>query len=202
MNPTKILVIHDGWSKDEPIMIELYKAYGRDNVTLENCSSKTLKIIKEKQGEKIIILLDFDLGEGEPHAPEVLNEIRKYTALIYVIVVTAKQFSEIKSEDLVNFINNDAFAIIQNTSDMKDIIALTKKAEHVLDTSVDCVLEQWISRRTKEDINAPYLTTPEGESYSLLELQNEIRHQTLIGMNLEKSILHLAIELIGGGGSK
>ena len=196
MTQTKVLIIHDGWDENHPLMFLLKEKYGDQNVALENRSSHALDRIKQQQGEKLIVLLDFDLGHGEPHAPEVLLKIREYTSLIYVIVVTAKQFTEIKPDDLVGFINNNAFAITQNTADLGEIIALTEKATHQLDTSVECVLEQWISKRSPDEVNKPYMTATDGTTYSLKELHREIRLQTPIGKKLEKNILHLAIELL------
>ncbi|MEP4077371.1 hypothetical protein [Haloferula sp.] len=182
------------------MIVLLKEKFGAENVALEERSSRAIETLRRKRGEKVVVLLDFDLGHGEPHAPEVLMAIREFTSLIYVIVVTAKQFSDIAPEDLVKFVNNDAFAIIQNTDDIDEIIDLTVKAAHSMDTRIDSVLEQWISNRSEEEAKRPYLSTPDGKSYSLSELQNEIRHQSPIGKDLEKSILHLAIELLAKEG--
>lgn len=196
MEFTKVLVIHDGIKKNDPLIFSLEEKYGVDNVIFEKRSSKGLKYIKEHLTSKIIVLLDFDLGIGEPHAPEVLEEIRKMTSLVYVIVITAKEFSTIPHDALVNFINNEALGIIQNTESINKILELVDKAVHQLDTRVDCVLEQWIANHSKKEKEKPYLTTKSNKVYTLEDLMVEIRKETVLGQQLEKSILQLAIDLL------
>ncbi len=194
MEPIQIFIIHDDLPENDPLIISLKEKYGESNVRLEKKSSRGLEYIHNNLSSKLIVLLDFDLGQGEPHAPEIIEKIRQDTSLIYVIIVTAKQFSEISSYDLVKFINNEALAIIQNTADTSEIVALVDKAAHELDSRVDCVLEQWIAKRPKEEKLKPYLTTRSGKVYTLDNLIVEIRKETEIGKRLEKGILQLAIE--------
>lgn len=203
MEPIRILIIHDDLEPNDPLLVTLREKYGQESVLLEKKSSRGLEYIHENLTSKLIVLLDFDLGVGEPHAPEVIEAIRKETSLVYVIIITAKQFSSIPSEDLISFINNDALGIIQNTADIKDIVSLVEKAAHELDVRVDCVLEQWISKRSKEEREKPYLVTKSGIEYTLEDIIIEIRKETEVGLQVEKSILQLAIELLtNGNGSK
>ena len=202
MEPVKIIIIHDDIKLNDPLIITLNEEFGEGNIKLEKRSSEGLKYIHENLSSKLIVLLDFDLGAGEPHAPEVIEKIREDTSLVYVIIITAKQFSSISHEALIKFINNDALAIIQNTADIKEIISLVKEAEHKLDTRIDCVLEQWISRHSDKDREKPYLTTRSGKVYTLNDLMIEIRKETPLGQQMEKSILQLAIELLTKGTKK
>ena len=199
MEPVQILIIHDDMSDNDPLIISLKEKYGESNVKLEKKSSKGLRYIHNHLTSKLIVLLDFDLGQGEPHAPEVIEKIRKETSLIYVIIITAKLFSSISHDALIKFINNEALGIIQSTADIKDIVSLVDKAAHELDTRVDCVLEQWIAKRPKEERKKPYLTTRSGQTYTLDELIVEIRKESEIGQRLEKGILQLAIEQLTNG---
>ena len=202
MEPVKILIIHDDMLDRDPLVVMLREVYGNENVLLRKKSSEGIKYIHDNLDNKLIVLLDFDLGEGEPHAPEVLEKIREETSLIYVIIITAKQFSSIPAEAMVNFINNRALGIIQNTADTTDIMNLVGKAAHELDSRIDCILEQWILRRPDDERNKPYLSTRSGKTYSLEQLILEIRQQTDLGKQLEKSILQLAIELLTNGNKK
>ncbi|MDF0716945.1 hypothetical protein PY092_12355 [Muricauda sp. 334s03] len=202
MEPIKILIIHDDMSDNDPLIVTLKEKYGEDNIKLEKRSSKGLAYIHNHLTSKLIVLLDFDLGQGEPHAPEVIERIREETSLIYVIIITAKQFSSISHEALIKFINNETLGIIQSTADIKDIVSLIDKAAHELDTRVDCVLEQWIAKRPKEEREKPFLTTRSGETYTLDDLIIEIRKESELGQRLEKGILQLAIEQLTNGDKK
>ncbi len=196
MEPVKILVIHDDMMDNDPLLFTLREKFGSDNVILEKKSSKGLEYIYDNLSTKLIVLLDFDLGAGEPHAPVVFEKIREKTSLIYVIIYTAKQFSSIPNEDLISFINNEALGIIQSTADISEVVKMVEKAGHQLDTRVDCILEQWISKHSADERTKPYLTTKSDKVYSLDDLIIEIRKETELGQQLEKSILQLAIELL------
>ncbi|MBO0356216.1 hypothetical protein J0656_19520 [Muricauda ruestringensis] len=196
MEPLKILVIHDDLFENDPLLYTLRERFGRDNVILEKKSSQGLEYIYNNLSSKLIVLLDFDLGAGEPHAPEVFKRIREKTSLIYVIIYTAKQFTAIPNEALIDFINNEALGIIQSTADIPEVVGMVEKAAHQLDTRVDCILEQWIAKHSEKERAKPYLTTKSGTIYTLDDLIVEIRKETELGQQLEKSILQLAIELL------
>jgi DNA-binding NarL/FixJ family response regulator len=202
MEPIKILIIHDDLSERDPIVVTLQEIYGKENVLLEKRSSEGLKYIHNHLASKLIVLLDFDLGPGEPHAPEVIEKIREETSLVYVIIITAKLLSDISKESLMSFINNDALAMLPATGDTDEILKHVEKAAHSLDTRVDCVLEQWIAKRPKNLREKPYLTTRSGVTYTLDDLIVEIRKETDIGQRLEKGILQLAIEQLTNGDEK
>ena len=195
IEPTQIVLIDDNLESHDPLIIELQEIYGKQNVILRRRSSEGLNYIFEHLTSKMIVLLDLDLGAGEPHGAEVFDQIRSKTSLIYVIIITAKLFEDIRRSDLIKFINNDALAIVNNTDSISDILRLVGKAAHELETRIDCVLEEWISKRTNDELKAPYVTSKSGKTYSLEELIVEIRMETEIGKQLEKSILQLAINL-------
>lgn len=196
MEPVKILVIHDDMMNNDPLLFTLREKFGDNNVILEKKSSRGLEFIYKNLSTKLIVLLDFDLGAGEPHAPEVFEKIREKTSLIYVIIYTAKQFSSIPNKDLISFINNEALGIIQSTADISVVVKMIEKAGHQLDTRVDCILEQWISKHSADERTKPYLTTKSDKVYTLNDLIVEIRQETELGQQLEQSILQLAIELL------
>ena len=199
MKSIKIVVIHDNMKVTDPLLFSLREKFGTDNIILEELSSKGLEYIFDNLTGKQIVLLDYDLGTGQPHAPEVIREIRDKTSLIQIIIFTAKQFSSIPYEYLIEFINNETFGIIQSTADIKDVLSLVERAAHQLETRVDCVLEEWISKRTDAEKSKPYITTKSGAVYTLSDLIIEIRKETKLGQQVEKSILQLATELLTSG---
>jgi len=196
MEETKIVYIDDNLPENDPIIVLLREKYGDSNVILKRKSSEGLKVVLDLLPSRIIVLLDLDLGPGQPSGAKVFEEIRNETSLVYVIFVTAKQFDAIPPEDLIHFINNDALAIVNNTEDLEVILNLVEKAYHKLDTRIDCILEQWIAKRPQTEQDQPYLMTKGGKTYTLKDVMIEIRKETDLGKRLKKGILQLAIEML------
>ncbi len=202
MEETKIVYIDDDLQEDDPIIVLLKEKYGDQNVIVKRKSTEGLRVVLELLPSKVIVLLDLDLGHGQPSGAKVFEEIRNETSLVYVIFVTAKQFDSIPAEDLIHFINNDALAIVNNTEDLQVILDLVDKAYHRLDTRIDCILEQWIAKRPRAEQEQPYLMTKGGNTYTLKDVMNEIRKETDLGKRLKKGILQLAIEMLTNDSEK
>jgi DNA-binding NtrC family response regulator len=192
-------MVHDTLDGFDPLLVELRGIYGDDNVMLESRSSVGIQYILDHLADPLIVILDFDLGPGEPLAPVVLERIRQVTSLVYVIIWTAKQTSSISVEDLVNIINNDAMAFLKTTADTDEILEVVRRAAVALETRIDCLLEQWISRRSESERRKPIIKDPNGRMLSLDDLMVEIRTQTEVGVSIRKGILRIAIDLITKG---
>ena len=144
----------------------------------------------------MIVILDMNFSHGELSGIQVFKNIRDKTALIYVILITADEVLKIKNEDLIFLINHDAFALESVTADYSKIISLVESASHKLDARVDAVLEDWITKQSKEKREKPYLKTKDGKTYTLDNILESIRLQTDIGKQMERNILKLAIDLL------
>jgi len=197
----KIIVIDDSMRNTDPLIIELKLNFINAEIILKNNLTDGLEYVLKNLDSKMVVLLDYDLGAGNT-GTEVFLEIRKKTALLYVIIITAKLFDDIPNKALVEFINKDALAIIDKTTSLEDRINLVKKAIHTLDVRIDCVLEQWINRHTEDEQNEPYLTTSSGAEHTLKSILNEIRQQTDLGKSMERKILMLAVHLLTQGKEK
>ena len=197
----KIIVIDDSMRNTDPLIIELKLNFINADIILKNNLTDGLEYVLKNLDSKMVVLLDYDLGAGNT-GTEVFLEIRKKTALLYVIIITAKLFDDIPNKALVEFINKDALAIIDKTTSLEDRINLVKKAIHTLDVRIDCVLEQWINRHTEDEQNEPYLTTSSGAEHTLKSILNEIRQQTDLGKSMERKILMLAVHLLTQGKEK
>ena len=146
----------------------------------------------------MVVLLDINFSYGELSGIQVFEDIKKRTALVQVIMITARNLSEIGHEDLIRMINQDAFAI-ENVFSSQKIIALVTAALHKMEVRVDSALEQWITSHSDEEQAQPYITTRNGKIYSLKQILEEIRQQTPYGRDMEKKILLLAIDLLTRG---
>lgn len=199
MNNTEIVIIDDSFDMFDPLVVELREYFPAANVTVINNPEEGLKFVLANLSKKIIVLLDYNFKTGQPKGHDILLKIREATSLVYVIIMTAKQFSTIPHTELVDFVNNDALAVIQNTVDTAEILKLVSKAAQQLSVRVDCVLEQWISNHSEDKQNEPYLTTSTGEVYTLKDILKEIRHQSDFGKKMERNIMMLAIDLLTRG---
>jgi DNA-binding NtrC family response regulator len=199
MNNTEIVVIDDSFDMFDPLVVELREHFSEANITVKNNPDEGLNFVLANLSKKIIVLLDYNFKIGQPKGHDVLLKIREKTSLVYVIIMTAKQFSTIPHEELVDFVNNDALAVVQNTVDMAEILKLVSKAVQQLNVRVDCVLEQWISNHSENEQNEPYLTTTSGKMFTLKEILKEIRQQTDFGRKMERNIMMLAVDLLTRG---
>lgn len=199
MNNMEIVIIDDSFDMFDPLVIELKEHFPAANVTVKNNPDEGLRFVLANLSKKIIVLLDYNFKTGQPKGHDILLKIREATSLVYVIIMTAKQFSTIPHTELVDFVNNDALAVVQNTVDTAEILKLVSKAAQQLSVRVDCVLEQWISNHSEDEQNEPYLTTTTGETHTLKDILREIRQQSAIGQKMERNIMMLAVDLLTRG---
>lgn len=198
-SPTKIVVIHDGLiGKDDPLLVTLRMKFEDENVIYRENSNVGLEYVLGNINQKMIVVLDIGFNKGELSGWEVFRSIREQTSLVYVILVTADELIKINPENLKFLINHDAFALEDVTADYSRIVSLVEKASHKLNARVDAVLEDWINNHSKEEIEKPYLTS-DGKTYSLKDLQLEIRKDTEFGREIERKILRLTIDLLTRG---
>ncbi len=196
ITPTKIVVIHDDISEISPIMVEMKVKYGESNVILFQHSQIGLDYVLSNLGQKMVVLLDRNFHDGkEIDGIEVFEQIREKTSLVYVILVTVSKISEIDGEVLKKLINKDLFKLESFTSDYSKILGLIDEALLVLGVRIDAVIEDWIMRHPKDKREQVILKTKDGRSYTMNDILESIRMQTEVGVNFEKNLLKLAIEL-------
>jgi hypothetical protein len=193
---TKIVIIHDDLPEDDPLIDELSDKYEAQNVVLIKESQKGLDYVLDNLTQKIIVILDLKFKANEISGVKVFEDIRQQTSLVYIIIWTANNLAEVRSEDLVKFINNDALAFISSTDDYTKVLQQVERAVHKLDTRVASVIEQWIVSRPNEEKDKPYIMFSDGKTYSLFEILQEIRQQTEFGKEVERDMLMFAINLL------
>ena len=199
---TKIIIIDDNLKKNAPLVVELIDRQGIENVLLFNRSNDGLNYILQNLFQRMVIILDWDLGYGEIQGIDIFDNIRAKTALIYIIFNTVKEIDDIPRKQLKRMINNDAMAIVDKTDGYKKTLEFVDKAIHQLDSRLDSVLEQWVNRHSEDERIKPYIATRSGKVYSLNDLLEEIRHRTDIGKDMEKKMIYLTIDLLARGKEK
>ena len=194
-----IIVIDDNLKETDALPVQLKLTFKEAEIVLRKTAKEGLDYILNNLNNKMIVLLDYDLGANEPNGTEIFTKIREKTSLLYVIIITAKFIDEITQKELVTYINKDALAVIDKTVSLESKIEVVQKAAHALDARVDCILEQWILAHSEDEQNEPYLTTISGEEYTLKKILEEIRQQTDFGKKMERKILLLAVDLLTRG---
>ncbi len=194
MNP-KIIIIDDDYKPEQPIIVKLKENFGDDNVLLFNQSKDGLQYILKNLSGRIILILDWNL-DNQTKGIDIFKKIQEKTSLIYTIFVSAVQVSNIPNEDLIELINNHAFSFIQKGSSYLKIFEKVIEVSHLLQTRLDCAIEEWISLHSPKEKDKPYLTTRSGKVYTLNDLLYQIRTQTEFGMTMERNILQLTIDLL------
>ncbi|MFZ5430463.1 MAG: hypothetical protein ACOZDD_09535 [Bacteroidota bacterium] len=195
----EIVVIDDNIKRTDPLLVQLKINFSSAKITLINNAKEGLEYILGNLSRKMIVLLDYDLGTDEMNGTKMFLKIRERTALLYVIIITAKLIDDIPNKELVEFINKDALAVVDKTTSLVDKIRLIKIAIHSLDVKVDSMLEQWILNHSDDKQNEPYLTTTFGDIFTLKDVLNEIRQQTEFGRKMERNIMMLAVDLLTRG---
>jgi len=196
MSKFQIIVIHDDLDYKDVLITELNITYNEQTVKLIKKSQEGLEYVLSNKNQKMIVILDLNFKTGEPSGVEVFENIRKETSLVYVLIWTSSTLDDITKADLKSMINNDALGLISSTDDIDKILGMVDAAAHSLDTKVSSALEDWINSQPELDKTKPYITTKEGNTYTLNQILQEVRLQTAFGKETEKNILLLAIDML------
>jgi hypothetical protein len=191
----KIIVIDDNFSEDDYLLIALREKYGEQNVLLFRTADDGLEYIMSNLANKMVVLLDVNLGANKERGDIILQKIRSKTSLVSVIMMSAS-LQSLTNEELRRFINHHAIAAINSNDSVKANLPIIDEAVRQLGLRVDCAIEAWILSHSPEDRNKPYLITRNGEKYSLNLLLEEIRKNSSLGIKMQENILNLAVELL------
>ncbi|RYE58391.1 MAG: response regulator [Sphingobacteriales bacterium] len=196
MNAFQIVVIHDDLEYNDALISELNIEYPNQEVMLIKKSADGLEYVIKNKGKKMIVILDLNFKKGEPNGLKVLEDIRKHTSLVFVLIWTSSAIQDIDKDDLKSMINNDALGLMSSTDDVSKILSIVSDAAHSLEVRVASALETWITSQPEEEKEKPYITTKDGQTYNLNQILEEVRQQTPFGKETEKNILLLAIDLL------
>jgi hypothetical protein len=202
-SPVKIVVIHDNLEyfpdqleKSPPLMASLALKYGIENIILFKHSTEGLDYVLTNLGQKMVVLLDKNFEDRRDiDGITVFQQIRQKTSLVYIILISVSKLTELGEENLAFLINNELFGFISFASAYTEIIDLVNKAVEHLELRIDSVIEEWIMKHPEEKRNQPLVKLKDGRSFSMNEVLASIRQQTPIGIDFEKSLLKMSIEL-------
>jgi len=150
-----------------------------------------INYIQENLNKKLIVILDINFSENEQDGFWWLQEIRKKSSLIPVIILTFDKYVK-KHSDIIN---NKLFAYV-NKRKINDIKQKIAEAENMLNNSVAGALEEWISVQEKEKREKPYMIFANGSELTLEQILKEVREQSRFGQEFIKDLNALTIHLL------
>jgi len=184
-----IVVIDDKLPDNDPLMVKLRMEY--KNVVLIKSPTKGLEYLQENLLAKNIVLLDYDFG-NEANGVWLLNEIRKLTSLLQIIVLT-EDLGKIRNEEFAQIVDKQVFAFISRRKDYNLILSKVKEAELNIKNDIESAIEEWIVVQEKEKREKPYLVTAYGNEYTLNDILENIRKKTEFGLEFIKDFYALVI---------
>lgn len=193
----EIVIIDDNIKPTDPLPRTLGKNFKDAKIENFTDAGEGSDYVLNNLTKKIIVFLDCRFDSGI-QGIEALKKIREKTSLVYIIMMSANQLLQMDEDSVRFMINHRGIFFLRNT-EIDKAIELVNKINHLMDTKLDCVLEQWILNHPEESLNKPYITSSDGEILSLKDVLNEIRNQSDLGKTLEKNLMMLTIDLLTRG---
>lgn len=198
MSKIQILIIDDDPEMDErSLFLKLVQKYGSNQVIWKEEPKEGIEFLRQNIHLRTIVILDYDFGT-KSNCIDIFQEIQTQSSLIYIILNTAKDISEIKESDLKIFINNHLMALVDKSdyNGYQKTLLEVEKAIGYLNNRVDCILEEWILRHEMFTREQPYIRYATGENISLNDVLKEIRQDTEFGREMSSNIIRTAISLL------
>jgi DNA-binding NtrC family response regulator len=189
----QILIIDDSLDDDDAIIAELSKKY--ESIVLRSTPEEGISYVEKNLDHDLIVILDIDFGGLKLNGHDVLNQIRKKSFLIPVIIWSSINEEKSTFSDLIN---NKAFAFVKRADTSKLFVEIEKAEAHIQNSLVGAI-EDWISSHKEEDLEKPFLVLGNGKSLSLKQILIEIRMETELGRTIRKNLMKLTIDLLMRG---
>jgi hypothetical protein len=199
MNEKRIQIIiidDDPEMASRPLYEELVDKYSKENIVWIENPDEGLSYVKEHLTQKTIIILDYDFGSKRANGLALFQDLQKESALLYIILNTAKIIDDIPHSELKSFINNHIMALVDKTDGYKETLNQVEYAIGHLNNRVDCILEEWILRHERFKREAPYLKDADGKVHNLNDILSEIRKDTAFGRKMSSNIISTAISML------
>ena len=182
-NKFYIIVVDDTMGEKDPFVVELKLEFQQEaNVEYFNDVDSAMSFVDAHMSERMILIMDCRFGSVWQGIDAVMK-LREKTALIYVIMISANNVSQLSNADITSLINTDNIFFIKNT-DIDGSKERVNQIKSLLDSRFDCVLEQWLLRHQKENDKVVYQKGQSGYTWS--QLLNEVRLQTPVGRDFER----------------
>lgn len=184
-NKFHIIIVDDTMGEKDPFVVNMKLDYADDAEVsyFENVES-AMSFVDDHMSERMIIFMDCKFGSVWQGIDAVIN-LRKKTALIYVVMMSANPMNQLKSEDLITLINTENIFFVKNTDEdgAKEKI---EKIRSIWISRFDCILERWLTRHPEDADKEAYSTL--GKRYTWKDILSELRMQTTAGKAMEQMV--------------
>lgn len=184
-NKFHIIIVDDTMGKMDPFIINMEINYATDAlITYFDNVEAAMTFVDNHMSERMIIFMDCKFGSVWQGIDAVIA-IRKKTALIYVVMMSANPMNQLKSDDLIKLINTENIFFIKNTDEdgAKENI---EKIRSIWKSRFDCILERWLIRHPEIADKEAYSTVE--KKYTWKDILSELRMQTPAGKAMEQMV--------------
>lgn len=183
VNKFHIIVVDDTMGEKDPFVVELKLEFQQEAIVdYFSDVNSAMSFVDAHMSERMILVMDCRFGSVWQGIDAVM-QLREKTALIYVIMISANNVSQLSNADITSLINTDNVFFVKNT-DIEGAKERVNQIRGLWDSRFDCVLEQWLLRHQDEKDKVVY---QKGQtSYTWSQLLNEVRLQTSVGREFER----------------
>jgi len=180
-----IIIVDDTMGENDPFVVNLKLDYGSEaKITYFENVSPAMDFIDMHMSERMIVFMDCKFGSVWEGIDAVIK-LRKKTALVYVVMMSANPINQLKTDDLASLINTENIFFIKNTDEdgAKEKI---ERIRSIWKSRFDCILERWLTRHPEiSDVEA---FSQSGKKYTWKDILSEIRMQTPVGKAMEQMV--------------
>lgn len=182
-----VVFIDDDMKKGlkEPFVLSIMKLRPQIEASVFVDPEEGLKFVLDNMNNRMIVFVDCRFDGYGLQGINLLKQIREKTSLLYIVMMSANNLSQIASVDLVEMINQDFIWFLdRNNSTFHDACALIDTIATLWDSRFDCVLEQWLIRHQEDKDKVVF--NQNNNAYTWEQLLSEVRLQTEVGKDFER----------------
>ena len=183
----KVVFIDDNLKKGlrEPFVNSIKKLRPEIEPSVFINPEEGLGFVLENLNSRMIVFVDCRFDGYGLQGINLLKQIREKTSLLYIVMMSANNLSQIAGVDLVEMINQDYIWFLdRNNSTVRDACKLIDSISALWDSRFDCVLEQWLIRHQEDKEKIVY--SQNNTVYTWGQLLTEVRTQTEVGKDFER----------------
>lgn len=184
-NQYHIIIVDDSMGNKDPFIVEMKLEFGNEaQVSYFDEVNKAMSFIDEHMSERMILFMDCRFGSVWQGVDAVLK-LREKTSLIYVVMMSANNPTQLVDKDITALINTDNIFFIKNTN-IDGAKEFVNKIKLLWQSKFDCILERWILNHPEDAEKVVY---KDGNgSYTWQDILVELRLQSLIGKSIEEMV--------------
>ena len=184
-NKFHIIIVDDTMGENDPFIVNMKLDYKEEAlITYFDNVKPAMDFIDKHMSERMIVIMDCKFGSAWEGIDAVIK-LRKKTALVYVIMMSANPINQLLTADLASLINTENIFFIKNTDEdgAKEKI---ERIRSIWTSRFDCILERWLTRHP--EISNIEAFSQSGRKYTWKDILSELRMQSNVGKAMEQMV--------------